>query len=204
MFHFLFPDIARSMSSRCDGSFVAVRDTYKLDPFPCLQALDRVPSNDCLIVKTREEITLATISSEHNDIIRSESSKMYNIRRSNIIEISGEGRIVTELGIELPTYLSRDQPPSSRATSLSFIGGARHRQTRYAVARRPSCVRARSLRSDQAVCVLGRYVATELGWSSVATSRPSCVRARSLRSDRAWLELGRYVATEQCACSAAT
>ncbi|KAF3546669.1 hypothetical protein DY000_02007894 [Brassica cretica] len=33
--------------------------------------------------------------------------------------------------------------------------------------------RARSLRNDQAVCVLGRYVATEL-----------------------WLELGRYVATE--------
>nr|VDD31109.1 unnamed protein product [Brassica oleracea] len=53
---------------------------------------------------------------------------------------------------------------------------------------RPSCVR----------------VATELGWSSVATSRPSCVRTRSLRSDRAWLELGRYEATELCACSVAT
>ncbi|KAF3487524.1 hypothetical protein F2Q69_00052602 [Brassica cretica] len=49
---------------------------------------------------------------------------------------------------------------------------------------------------DRAVCVLGRNIATELGWSSVATSRPSCVRARSLRSDRAWLELCRYVATE--------
>uniref|UniRef100_A0A0D3D3N8 Uncharacterized protein n=1 Tax=Brassica oleracea var. oleracea TaxID=109376 RepID=A0A0D3D3N8_BRAOL len=46
--------------------------------------------------------------------------------------------------------------------------------------KRPSCVRARSLRNDRA-CL-----------SSVATSRPSCVRARSLRSDRAWLELGRY------------
>ncbi|KAF2602853.1 hypothetical protein F2Q70_00026129 [Brassica cretica] len=56
----------------------------------------------------------------------------------------------------------------------------------------------------RAVCVLSRYVATELGWISVATSRPSCVRARSLRSDRAWLELGRYVATEPCACSVAT
>ncbi|KAF3610173.1 hypothetical protein DY000_02047883 [Brassica cretica] len=52
--------------------------------------------------------------------------------------------------------------------------------------------------------MLGRYVVTELGWSSVATSRPNCVRARSLRSDRAWLELGRYVATEPCACSVAT
>ncbi|KAF3579174.1 hypothetical protein DY000_02031030 [Brassica cretica] len=69
---------------------------------------------------------------------------------------------------------------------------------------RPSRVRARSLRSVRAVCVLGRYVVTELGWSSVPTSRPSCVRARSLRSDRAWLELGRYVATELCACSVAT
>ncbi|KAF3547532.1 hypothetical protein DY000_02008238 [Brassica cretica] len=72
-----------------------------------------------------------------------------------------------------------------------------------------SCVRARSLRSDRAVCMLGRYVATELGWSSVATSRPSLAgarsrRARSLRSDRAWLEIGRYVATEPCACSVAT
>ncbi|KAF2547621.1 hypothetical protein F2Q70_00021533 [Brassica cretica] len=69
---------------------------------------------------------------------------------------------------------------------------------------RPSCVRARSLRSDRAVCVLGRYVATELGWSSVATLQPSCVCARSLCSDRAWLELGRYVATEPCECSVAT
>ncbi|KAF3575237.1 hypothetical protein F2Q69_00059760 [Brassica cretica] len=56
----------------------------------------------------------------------------------------------------------------------------------------------------RAVCVLSHYVATELGWISVATSRPSCVRALSLRSDRAWLELGRYVATEPCACSVAT
>ena len=30
-------------------------------------------------------------------------------------------------------------------------------------ASRPSCVRARSLRNDQAVYVLGRYVTTELG-----------------------------------------
>ncbi|WZZ61396.1 hypothetical protein YC2023_061503 [Brassica napus] len=55
------------------------------------------------------------------------------------------------------------------------------------------------LEIDRAVCVLGRFVATELGWSSVSTLRPSCVRARLLRSDRAWLELGRYVATEPCA-----
>ncbi|KAF2570560.1 hypothetical protein F2Q70_00004557 [Brassica cretica] len=45
--------------------------------------------------------------------------------------------------------------------------------------------KVRSLRSDRAVYVLGRYVATELEWSSVATQRPSCVRAWSLRSDRA-------------------
>ncbi|KAF3552523.1 hypothetical protein DY000_02006790 [Brassica cretica] len=45
--------------------------------------------------------------------------------------------------------------------------------------------RPRSLRNDQAVCVLGRYVATE-------------------PSDRAWLELGRYVAIEPCASSVAT
>ncbi|KAG5388260.1 hypothetical protein IGI04_029801 [Brassica rapa subsp. trilocularis] len=51
---------------------------------------------------------------------------------------------------------------------------------------RPSSVRARSLRSDRAVCVLGRYVATE-----------QRVRARSLRSDQAVCVLGRYVATEQ-------
>ncbi|KAF3506728.1 hypothetical protein F2Q69_00005735 [Brassica cretica] len=48
--------------------------------------------------------------------------------------------------------------------------------------------KVRSLRSDRAVCVLGRYVATELGWRLVATV----------------YVLGRYVATEPCACSVAT
>ncbi|KAF3596818.1 hypothetical protein DY000_02022518 [Brassica cretica] len=43
---------------------------------------------------------------------------------------------------------------------------------------------------------LGRYVATELEPSSVATQRPSSSQARSLRSDRASVLLGRYVATE--------
>ncbi|KAF3602306.1 hypothetical protein F2Q69_00037676 [Brassica cretica] len=61
---------------------------------------------------------------------------------------------------------------------------------------RPSRTRARSLCSDRAVRVLGRYVATELGSSSVATERPSLARVRSLRSDRAMRVLGRYVATE--------
>ncbi|KAF2574516.1 hypothetical protein F2Q70_00004201 [Brassica cretica] len=68
--------------------------------------------------------------------------------------------------------------------------------------------RARSLRSDRAVCVLGRYVATKPCACSVDTYRPSLVRTRSLRSDRsvdrAWLELGRYVATEPCTCLVAT
>ncbi|KAF3509205.1 hypothetical protein F2Q69_00009494 [Brassica cretica] len=58
----------------------------------------------------------------------------------------------------------------------------------------------RSLRNDRAVCVL----ATELGWSSVATSRPRCACARSLRSDRARVEPCRYVEIEPCACSVAT
>ncbi|KAF2588608.1 hypothetical protein F2Q70_00039478 [Brassica cretica] len=78
---------------------------------------------------------------------------------------------------------------------------------------------SRSLSNDQAVCMLGRYVATEL-WLElgryvvtepcvclVATDRALAL-ARPLRSDRAvcvlgryvatepWLELGRYVATE--------
>ncbi|KAF2539295.1 hypothetical protein F2Q68_00020872 [Brassica cretica] len=87
---------------------------------------------------------------------------------------------------------------------------------------RPSLARARSLRSDRAGRVLGRYVATERDVCSVATWRPSLARARSLRrdratffglfsdvscffrmalprslrSERAWLELGLYVATE--------
>ncbi|KAF2608441.1 hypothetical protein F2Q68_00044158 [Brassica cretica] len=52
--------------------------------------------------------------------------------------------------------------------------------------------KVRSLRSDRAVYVLGRYV-------YVATK--PC--PWSLRRDRAWLELGRYVATEPCACSVA-
>ncbi|KAF2607497.1 hypothetical protein F2Q68_00043731 [Brassica cretica] len=56
---------------------------------------------------------------------------------------------------------------------------------------------ARSLRSDRAERTLGRYVATGLGSSSVATKRLSGTDARWLRSDRAWLELGRYVAIER-------
>ncbi|KAF2531499.1 hypothetical protein F2Q70_00030830 [Brassica cretica] len=59
---------------------------------------------------------------------------------------------------------------------------------------RPSGTDARSLRSDRAWLELVRYVATELGLSSVATYQPSGTDARSLRSDRACLE--RYVATE--------
>ncbi|KAF3525105.1 hypothetical protein F2Q69_00046226 [Brassica cretica] len=67
-----------------------------------------------------------------------------------------------------------------------------------------SRVRARSLRSDRAWLELGRYVATELGLSSVSTDRAVCVlgrygsvaTARSLRIDRAVCVLGRYVPTE--------
>ncbi|KAF3583571.1 hypothetical protein F2Q69_00029593 [Brassica cretica] len=51
---------------------------------------------------------------------------------------------------------------------------------------RPSRVRAWSLRSIRAWVELDRYLATELGFSSVA----SRVRAQSLRSDRAWLVRG--------------
>ncbi|KAF3540558.1 hypothetical protein F2Q69_00021604 [Brassica cretica] len=51
---------------------------------------------------------------------------------------------------------------------------------------RPSRVRPRSIPSDRAVCVLGRYQATELFACLVAI----CVRAWSLRSDRAWLVRG--------------
>ncbi|KAF2533292.1 hypothetical protein F2Q70_00030827 [Brassica cretica] len=64
--------------------------------------------------------------------------------------------------------------------------------------------RARSLHSDRAWLELGRYVATELGSSSVTTSRPSGMRAQSLHRDRTWLELGRYVATQWDARSVAT
>ncbi|WZZ88528.1 hypothetical protein YC2023_117107 [Brassica napus] len=56
--------------------------------------------------------------------------------------------------------------------------------------------RARSLRSEGAEQMLGRYVTTELGSSGTD--------ARLLRSDRAWLELGRYVATERDGRSVAT
>ncbi|KAF2617197.1 hypothetical protein F2Q68_00038874 [Brassica cretica] len=44
--------------------------------------------------------------------------------------------------------------------------------------------------SDRDAHVLGPYVATELGQSSVATYRPSRVHARSLCNDRAWLVRG--------------
>ena len=46
----------------------------------------------------------ATISSEQNDVIRYESTKMDYIHMPNSIEISGQRKIVTELDIELPTY----------------------------------------------------------------------------------------------------
>ncbi|KAF2586259.1 hypothetical protein F2Q70_00035476 [Brassica cretica] len=56
--------------------------------------------------------------------------------------------------------------------------------------------KVRSLRSDRAVYLLGRYVATEPCACSVATQRPSRVCARLLRSDRAVCVLGLYIATE--------
>ncbi|KAG5383489.1 hypothetical protein IGI04_034959 [Brassica rapa subsp. trilocularis] len=67
--------------------------------------------------------------------------------------------------------------------------------------------RVRSLCSDRARRVLGRYVATERDDRSVATDQAlararslrsdrALARARSLRSDRAGRSLGRYVATE--------
>ncbi|KAF2555758.1 hypothetical protein F2Q68_00014602 [Brassica cretica] len=61
--------------------------------------------------------------------------------------------------------------------------------------------KARSLRSDRVVCVLGRYVATEpctcssdraSGRALSLCSDRASVRALSLRSDRASGELGRY------------
>ncbi|WZZ03184.1 hypothetical protein YC2023_089105 [Brassica napus] len=55
---------------------------------------------------------------------------------------------------------------------------------------------ARSLRSDRARTLRGRYVATEHARCSVATQRPSTHAARSLHSDRAHMLLGCYVATE--------
>ncbi|KAG5375468.1 hypothetical protein IGI04_040064 [Brassica rapa subsp. trilocularis] len=58
--------------------------------------------------------------------------------------------------------------------------------------RRPSMHTAR----NQARAKLGRYVATERPFRSVATYRPSTSQARSLRSNRASVLLGRYVATE--------
>ncbi|KAF3526870.1 hypothetical protein F2Q69_00047391 [Brassica cretica] len=57
--------------------------------------------------------------------------------------------------------------------------------------------RAWSLRNDRTERTLGRYVAPELGSSSVDTLRPSLARARSLRSDRVERTLSRYVATER-------
>ncbi|KAF2597451.1 hypothetical protein F2Q68_00009284 [Brassica cretica] len=86
--------------------------------------------------------------------------------------------------------------------------------------------RARSLRSDPTERMLGRYVATGLDSSSVATSvpsrparslveterdgrsvatqRPSLARARSLHRDRTGRTLGHYVATKLGSGSVAT
>ncbi|KAF3586476.1 hypothetical protein F2Q69_00027793 [Brassica cretica] len=60
----------------------------------------------------------------------------------------------------------------------------------------PRTSQAQSLRSDRARTRLGRYIATELKPSSVATYRPSTYTARSLRSDQARTRLGRCVATK--------
>ncbi|KAF3505648.1 hypothetical protein F2Q69_00008107 [Brassica cretica] len=55
---------------------------------------------------------------------------------------------------------------------------------------------AQSLRNYGTCTLPGRYVATELEPSSVATYRPNVRPARSLRSDRARGKLDHYVATE--------
>ena len=78
-----------------------------------------------VLCKNREEKTpWMTISSEHNDTIGFDLSRMDYIRRSNIIKISGEIKIVTELGIELPTSLiiiiSKKMSFSSVSSGKSF------------------------------------------------------------------------------------
>ncbi|KAF2597580.1 hypothetical protein F2Q68_00009678 [Brassica cretica] len=55
----------------------------------------------------------------------------------------------------------------------------------YEALQRPSLAGSRLLRSDRAVCLLGRYVTTEPCTCSVATQRPSLAGDRSLRSDLA-------------------
>ncbi|KAG5384178.1 hypothetical protein IGI04_035648 [Brassica rapa subsp. trilocularis] len=59
----------------------------------------------------------------------------------------------------------------------------------------PSSSQAQSLRSDLVSVPLGRYIATECPSRSVAAYRPSVHHARSLCRDRALSPLGRYVAT---------
>ncbi|WZZ70259.1 hypothetical protein YC2023_081629 [Brassica napus] len=71
-----------------------------------------------------KKITWATISSEHNDIIRYELIKMDYIRRSNIIEISGKRRIVTELEVELPTYPRRGINKTSASSASCKTPGS--------------------------------------------------------------------------------
>ncbi|KAF3581518.1 hypothetical protein DY000_02031741 [Brassica cretica] len=77
--------------------------------------------------------------------------------------------------------------------------------------KQPSSTRARSLRSDRAVRVLGhfwlelgRYVATGQYTCSVAKWRPSLARALLLRSNRAVRFLDRYIATDLGSSSVAT
>ncbi|KAG5385216.1 hypothetical protein IGI04_036686, partial [Brassica rapa subsp. trilocularis] len=93
--------------------------------------------------------------------------------------------------------------------TLSYEKALRKKESRC-----PTKARNRSLRSDQALVPLGRYVATERSSSlelrsdraqpsSVATARPTRslrsdraqAKAWSLRSDRALVPLGRYEAT---------
>ncbi|KAF3505348.1 hypothetical protein F2Q69_00043152 [Brassica cretica] len=94
--------------------------------------------------------------------------------------------VATELWLELGRYVATGQ----RACAL-YLGNIRCDVllTEHDLLRKDIFVFCRDLDINFVVTVfdpnIGRYVATELGSSSVATWRPILARARSLRTDRA-------------------
>ncbi|KAG5384889.1 hypothetical protein IGI04_036359 [Brassica rapa subsp. trilocularis] len=153
------------------------------------------------LISVKISITVFTKSNLRKDIFTNSLAVKYrpNLNRTTKYRLSeGNGHVSKSAADKLEYGNQTADKPSSIDT------------------RQPSMHTARSLRSDRAFFLIGRYVATELDpklGRYVATERSSRSRpsdrparslrsdrarakARSLRSDRAIVPLGRYVATE--------
>ncbi|KAF3555170.1 hypothetical protein F2Q69_00012447 [Brassica cretica] len=120
-------------------------------------------------IETKQEKFRSRFEGEHKDGGKGESEQAKEFRRVLLVFVVAMKRAG---GLTGRYVASRSKPRRvvlvfDRVDSWLELGRnvATEPCACSVATKRPSCVRARSIRSDRAVCVLDRYVATELGWS---------------------------------------